>query len=294
MTLVQLRHLLSLAQTGSFRRSAEALFITQPALSRSIQALEAELAQPLFDRVGRRTELTAFGQDVLARAERLVAEAEHLKESAHRHRQGLEGRLRVGLSSGPAAVLAPALIRHLVTRHPGARLEILQGQFDQLEQGLRERRLDALVADARLIAPSATLSVEPAGELRGAFLCRPGHPLAKKRPPLRFTALLDYPVISSFLSDEIHRLLLERYGPQAHLQDHLSARCDSLDTLTSVVRSTDAIMLAVRACAPDLHELSLRPALNISARFALVTLPGRSEPPLLQVLRTLLRRTLHD
>ncbi|MFZ9407011.1 MAG: LysR family transcriptional regulator [Burkholderiaceae bacterium] len=294
MTLVQLRHLLSLAQTGSFRRSAETLFITQPALSRSIQALESELGQALFDRVGRRTELTAFGQEVLARAGRLVSEAEHLKESAHRHRDGQEGRLRLGLSSGPAAVLAPALMRHLLTRHPGTRLEILQGQFEQLELALRERRLDALVADARLISPSALLSIEPAGELRGAFMCRPGHPLTKKRPLLRFPALLDYPIITSFLSDEINRLLLERYGPQAHLQDHLSVRCESLDMLASVARSTDAILLAVRASAPDLHELVLRPALNVSARFALVTLPGRSEPPLLQVLRTLLRRTLHD
>ena len=52
MTLVQLRHLLSLAQTGSFSKSALALFLTQPALSRSIRALEAELGQPLFDRIG--------------------------------------------------------------------------------------------------------------------------------------------------------------------------------------------------------------------------------------------------
>ena len=55
MTLVQLRHLISLAQSGSFTRSAEALFLTQPALSRSIRALEEELGQPLFDRLGRRS-----------------------------------------------------------------------------------------------------------------------------------------------------------------------------------------------------------------------------------------------
>lgn len=294
MTLVQLRHLLSLAQTGSFRRSAEALYITQPALSRSIQALESELGQPLFDRVGRRTELTAFGQEVRIRAQRLVAEAEHLRESALRNKEGQDGRLRLGLSSGPAAVLAPALMRQMVSRHPGARLEIFQGQFEQLELALRDRRLDALVADARLIPPSASLQIEPAGELRGAFLCRPGHPLTRKRAPLRFSALLEYPLITSFLSDEINRMLLERYGPEAHLEDRLSARCESLDTLATVARSTDAIMLAVRAAAPDLHELALRPALNLGARFALVTLPGRSEPRLLQVLRTLIKRTLHD
>ncbi|MFZ9322024.1 MAG: LysR family transcriptional regulator, partial [Hylemonella sp.] len=50
MTLAQLRHLLSLAETGSFSKSSKALFLTQPALSRSIQALEEELGLPLFDR----------------------------------------------------------------------------------------------------------------------------------------------------------------------------------------------------------------------------------------------------
>ncbi|WP_157991659.1 LysR family transcriptional regulator, partial [Caldimonas tepidiphila] len=72
MTLVQLRHLISLAESGSFSRSAEALCLTQPALSRSILALEQELGQPLFDRIGRRSELTPFGREALARARQLV------------------------------------------------------------------------------------------------------------------------------------------------------------------------------------------------------------------------------
>ena len=75
MTLVQLRHLLLLAETGSFSRSSALLFITQPALSRSIQALEAELGQPLFDRVGRRSELTPFGRRAVERARDLVQAA---------------------------------------------------------------------------------------------------------------------------------------------------------------------------------------------------------------------------
>ena len=76
MTLVQLRHLVSLAQTGSFSRSAEALHLTQPALSRSIRALEDELGLRLFDRIGRRSELTPFGRELVARAQPLVRDAD--------------------------------------------------------------------------------------------------------------------------------------------------------------------------------------------------------------------------
>ena len=68
MTLVQLRHLISLAKTGSFSKSALAVFLTQPALSRSIRALETELGQPLFDRIGRHSEVTPFGREVVERA----------------------------------------------------------------------------------------------------------------------------------------------------------------------------------------------------------------------------------
>jgi DNA-binding transcriptional LysR family regulator len=103
MTLVQLRHLLSLARTGSFSKSAGVLFITQPALSRSIRALETELGQPLFDRIGRHSELTPFGRDALERARELVLAADELRERGRLAGDGQEGVLRIGMGSGPGA-----------------------------------------------------------------------------------------------------------------------------------------------------------------------------------------------
>ena len=79
MTLVQLKHFLDLASTGSFSKSAEKLFLTQPALSRSIKSLEDELGQALFDRVGRKNELTAFGKHILLQAKDLLEAARSLK-----------------------------------------------------------------------------------------------------------------------------------------------------------------------------------------------------------------------
>jgi phosphomannomutase len=73
MTLVQLKHLITLAETGSFSRSAEALFLTQPALSRSIRALEDDLGLRLFDRSTRHVSLTAEGENFRL-VERLKAE----------------------------------------------------------------------------------------------------------------------------------------------------------------------------------------------------------------------------
>jgi len=287
MTLVQLRHLISLAETGSFRRSAEALFLTQPALSRSIRTLEDEFGQPLFDRIGWRTEPTPFGREVLERARRLVAEAAHLKESAARLAAGRAGSLKVGLGSGPGAILTVPVLRHFAQHHPATRLTLARGSTDRLEAALRERQLDALVVDARSVPPSSALEVSPLGELRGAFLCRPGHPLTRLKRAIRFDDLDPYPLASTPLSDEIGRVMVERYGPAAHLDERVNLRCDDLATLTEVASQSDAVVLAVRKAAPALAELSLSPPLRATARFGLVTLAGRSRPPLLGVLESL-------
>lgn len=294
MTLVQLRHFISLAETGSFSKSAKALFLTQPALSRSIRSLEDELGLSLFDRVGRRSELTPYGQEVLERARHLVEEADEIKSSGRRLSEGQSGVVRLGMGSGPGAMLMTPLLMHMATRHPGIRIEIARGGTELLTQSLRQRVLDALVVDVRSLQPSSDLTTEVLYEMRGAFLCRRGHPLARKHQGVTFTALQKYPIASTPLSDEVARILMERYGPQAHPTQCVTLRCDELHSLIDVTRRSDAILLAIRSAAPDLTELSMRPALDAVARFGLVRLAGRTVSPALQMVRDLMQELMHD
>jgi DNA-binding transcriptional LysR family regulator len=154
--------------------------------------------------------------------------------------------------------------------------------------------LDAVVLDARSLKPAADLSSEVLHEMRGAFLCRPDHPLTRKRKPPSFDALMQYPLASTPLSDEVARILMERYGPQAHPSLCITLRCDEIPSLVDVVRQSDAILLAIRAAAPDLIELPVEPALAAMARFGLVTLAGRTAAPALEIVLTLMRELLHD
>src|SRR5574343_1253065 len=110
MTLVQLQHFLCLARTRSFVKASEQLFITQPALSRSIKSLEEELGQLLFDRVGRRIELTRFGQEVLQRSQLVIDDVDELRQCGRQMAQGTSGRIRLGLSSGPGLMLTAPLL----------------------------------------------------------------------------------------------------------------------------------------------------------------------------------------
>lgn len=294
MTLVQLRHLIALAQTGSFSRAAQAQFLTQPALSRSIRALEDELGMPLFDRVGRRIELTAFGRATLERARLLVTDAEELQGSGRRSREGERGVLRIGMGSGPGAMLMTPLLMTIALEHPQVHVEIARGGTELLVQSLRARTLDALVVDARSLKPAPDLRTELLFEMRGAFMVRRGHPLTKGRGGVRFEDASRYPIASTPLSDEVARILIARYGPQAHPEQCVTLRCEEVASLVEVAEHSDAVLLAIRAAAPTLVELTMRPPLDATARLGLVTLARRSEAPLLALVRELMKERLRD
>jgi len=293
MTLVQLRHLISLAQTGSFTRSAQALFLTQPALSRSIRALEEELGQPLFDRVGRRSVLTPFGADAVQRRQ-LVFDADELEGSGRRMREARSGTVRLGLGSGPGAMLMTPLLKTMAKSHPAIHVEVARGATDVLIRRLRDRELDALVVDARSLSPAVDLRVTNLVEMRGAFMVRKGHPLTRWKGVLRFEALRQFPIASTPLSDEVARTLVERYGPAAHPSECVTLRCEEIPSLVEVVRHSDAVLIAIRTAAPDLVELVLKPAMNATARFGIVTLARRAEPPALPIVRKLIAQVMHD
>jgi DNA-binding transcriptional LysR family regulator len=284
MTLVQLRHFLELANTGSFSKSAVKLHVSQPALSRSIKTIEDEFGHQLFDRVGRKSELTAFGQYIYVQARELVDRANNLKQSGQQLLSGQTGKVRIGLGSGPGALLMTPLLAHMATEYPQGHLEISRGSTLLLVQALRDRHLDALVLDIRSLNPSSDLVVETLCEMPGAFMCRKGHPLSKARQ-VTLARVKEFPVASTPLSDEVARILVDRYGPDAHPDVLVNLRCEEISSLLDVVRSTDAIMVAVRSLAPDLVVLKMSPELNATARFGWVSLRSRSESPLCGYLR---------
>jgi DNA-binding transcriptional LysR family regulator len=294
MTLVQLRHLISLAQTGSFSQSAAALFLTQPALSRSIRALEAELGQPLFDRIGRHSELTPFGRDTVERARELVLAADDLLGSSSLQGDGRQGMLRIGMGSGPGAMLMTPLLLTMAQQRPRLRVEIARSSTELLVRALRERQLDALVVDARSLRPAPDLAIQDLHDMRGAFQVRPGHALAAPGRRPQFDEVRRYPIASTPLSDEVARVLVERYGPNAHPSLCVTLQCEEIASLVEVARRSDTVLLAIRAAAPDLVELTLQPDLATLARFGLVTLKRRTVPPSLAVVRQLMAQLLVD
>lgn len=298
MNIKHLEHLLALADTGSFSRAAEKLFITQSALSRSIQNLEEELGGLLLDRIGRRNELTPLGLDVVARARHIVRDAAELRHNA-RLLQG-EGQvsISVGLGSGPAALLMLPLLCS-AARQQGMRVSITQGSVELQVVQLRNRQIDAMVVDMRRVIPAADLNIESLAELHAGFVVRAGHPLAG-RSTLQLADVLRYSIASTPLSDEVARMMVDQYGLQANPAEMVNLRCDDVASLVSAVAQTDAVFLGVIAAARtgladgSLVELNVRPRLTVGARYAYVTLAGRTEAPAMASFRSFVAGHLRE
>jgi DNA-binding transcriptional LysR family regulator len=299
MNIKHLEHLLAVADTKSFSRAAESLFITQSALSRSIQALEEELGSRLFDRIGKRNELTPLGQDVVVRARQIVQDASELQRSVQLFQQGSGGEIRVGLGSGPGALLMTPLLHHIAEHHPEVRVSITRGTTELQLGQLRARQLEALVVDARRVIPAPDLLIEQVAELRACFICRADHPLAMY-PSVTISQVLAFPVASTPLSDEVARIMVNHYGAQADPAQMTTLQCEDVGSLIDTVEHSKAVFLGVAAAARDglqagrLVELRMAPKLEATARYAYVTLVGRSEAPVMTLFRQFVAERLQE
>ncbi len=299
MNVRHLEHFLAVATTGSFSRAAEKLFITQSALSRSIQALEAEVDGQLFDRVGKRNHVTPLGTQVMERARRIVLEAAEMRRGVELMRQASAGVMRVGLGSGPGAILMTPLMCHMAQNHPKVRVRITRGPTELQLVQLRARQLDALIVDMRRVPMDQDLSIEPVADMTAGWIARVGHPLLAQRS-VGFADLVAYPLATTPLSEEVGRLLVSQYGAQASPAQFCTLECDDAGGLLDVVEKTDAIFLGARAAARPRIEagtlalLPVRPTLRATASFAYVSLAGRSEAPVMAILREFVAQRMVD
>lgn len=145
MTLNELRFIVAVAQQRNFRRAAEKAFISQPALSLAIQKLEEELGLKIFERGKNDVTLTPVGTTIVEQAQRVLEEAEHIREIARQGRDQLVGTLRVGIIYSVGPYLLPDLVPALRKLAPQMALEVEENITANLDALLRNGKLDVII-----------------------------------------------------------------------------------------------------------------------------------------------------
>jgi DNA-binding transcriptional LysR family regulator len=145
MDFRDLRYFEVIATEGNLGRAAERLFRTQPALTKCIDRLEADLGAQLFEKSGRHMRLTAAGTALLARARRLAIMVEDTSRELQEHASGLRGTIRVGCVPTLAQHLMPVVLQDLLAEAPDVKVELMVAMNDQILRALREGQLDLVV-----------------------------------------------------------------------------------------------------------------------------------------------------
>lgn len=257
---IRLRHLrtfIAIARQGGVSRAAEALNVTQPAVTRTLRELEAALGAELVERDGRGVRLTARGQVFLRHAEIGLAAIRQGADAVARGAVTSLAPLRVGALPTVSARLMPGAVDRFRAIAEGQSLMILTGDNRFLLDSLRRSDLDLVVG--RLAAPEqmAGLSFEYLYSEQVRFAVRRGHPLITVQP-FEIAALAAYPVLlpprGAIIRPFVERLFLA--AGIAELPVAIETVSDSFGR--SFLRQSDAVwVISEGVVANDLEEGTL-------------------------------------
>jgi DNA-binding transcriptional LysR family regulator len=285
MDLSRLRHILAIADTGSFSRAAEEVRITQPALSRSVAAFEQQHGVRLFDRGRGGVAITAAGALVIEQARGMLAAAGDLERSLRLFGKGEAGRLAFGL--GPLlANLLPMIMPALLRSRPNLRVTTMIRPVDQLMGDLFNGRIEMIFGNSWHLGQVPGLVREELGSLPLGIFVRADHPLAGMRQAT--TAQLEaYPTA--------HPVEL----PSGGLTDRGgSFICDNFDVLRDIVLATDCICRTAPAFLRReleegrLVELDVPELSPAKTEISVVVRRGRSQSPAAQSVIAAIRTVL--
>jgi DNA-binding transcriptional LysR family regulator len=176
-TLRQLEVFLAVAKAESVSRAAALLFMSQSAASGSLADLERQFDVRLFDRVGKRLQLSDFGRLVRVRAEAVLDQAREL-ERAFQDRSVM-GSLRIGATLTIGNYVAVALMARFIREHKGAEVSLALANMEEIARKVRNFEIDVGLVEGE-IEPS-DLEVSPWRDDELVVFCAPDHPFAKKR-----------------------------------------------------------------------------------------------------------------
>lgn len=290
MDLRQLRYFIALIEHRSFVRAADAIGITQPAFSRSIQGLEQEFGCVLVDRADKELRPTPEGQVVLQHAMSLVQGAALLSHEVTRMTKLDAGEVRFGGDAVAAVSLVPQAIARFVTAYPKVRTALQVDNWEKLGRSLAREEIEFFIADVRHFEADPNYQTQALTPRRSVFFCRDGHPLLAK-DSLSTNDLFDYPLATPMIAPGIRKLLANLSG---RIDFAPVIELEQFTALASIVRQSDAIGLGTEEAFVDaftrgelqvLHWRNLPHALDsLNNRCGIISRTGARQSPAAKAL----------
>jgi DNA-binding transcriptional LysR family regulator len=217
VSLRQLRVFLAVAQQRHFRRAAERLHLSQPAVSRHIAELEDELGVRLFDRSTREVIPTDTGRYLESAIERVLDELEEVLDHVHSEGERRRGKIRIAAVPTLSASLMPACIADCAREYPELAIQLHDQAQTLVLDSVRGGEVDFGVA----IEPPEAGDFDSEVIMRDPFClaCHPSHPLARHKT-VSWKKLQGQPLVLLDYSSGSRRLIdqaLQKHGVQAHV-----------------------------------------------------------------------------
>jgi LysR family carnitine catabolism transcriptional activator len=289
-SLRELDVFLTLAETLNYRRAAERLHLSQPAVSGVITRLEQSLGSTLFERSTRAVRLTEAGAVFVERVQLLRQQADAAVQAVRDVSELREGRVRVAALPSLAATAVPAAFARYGAAYPGVRLELMDSLSNPAFDLVRAGQADFALTAAN--PAYADLAYAPLGEDRFVLLLPASHPLAKSRRPLRWDETQDLTSISMPAPTSVRQ-----YTEEAFLHNGLRFapryEVEHLATINAMVAAGlgVAALPALAALVAQGPKVLSRPLIGpvMPRPLGLVTPRGRRLSPAAEALVEMLR-----
>lgn len=244
--LRHLRHVLALAEHHSFARAAEALHLSQPALTRSIQACEQELDVPLFERRRDGVVPTESGLLLLQRARMVVSQADDMVRETTAMK-AKENGLRVAAGPYAARMVVAPTTAALLSARPGLRFHLEVANWMKVAGMLRERRVELAVCE-RSEVKASEMEVVALQRHTAWPMVRPGHPLTRLKKP-GIHDVLGWPLaVTARLPPRVLRHLL----PKERKKDFKpGVHCEDLGMVVEITAGSDAVSFLTLGMAEE-------------------------------------------
>jgi DNA-binding transcriptional LysR family regulator len=251
-----LRLLVALHESGNLSRTAEAMALTQPAVSKWLQEIEGEIGEALFLRSARGVTPTPMGELLVRRARVLLHELEHTQAELAHFKQGDTGPLRLGSTPVAMADPLPRALSRFHQRWPKTRVNVESGHLDLLLARLGSGQLDLILTTLEDRDLDEGIVATPLYQERMALVARAGHPLARHHAP-SWSDALACAWIGPPPDSLQHRELRQELAMVGLPMPRFLASVDSSMLLATLVSQSDALGLVSGRSADFYARLGL-------------------------------------